>query len=139
MAPQSAQSTAASVNNQKTKVSSRRADVPRKSKRQGSSSVGSKAATQCIGNYMIGKTIGQGTFGKVKSGMHILTGEKVAIKLLEKSKLQEAADIERVSREIKILKRNRHRNVIQVMHSNSTIVVNSNSFLKLWIHPQRFT
>jgi serine/threonine protein kinase len=31
-----------------------------------------------------GKTLGKGTFGKVKSAIHIPTGEKVAIKILEK-------------------------------------------------------
>lgn len=31
-----------------------------------------------------GKTLGEGTFGKVKLATHILTGEKVAIKILEK-------------------------------------------------------
>lgn len=30
-----------------------------------------------IGNYRITKTLGQGTFGKVKEGVHILTGQKV--------------------------------------------------------------
>ena len=33
---------------------------------------------ECIlGNYILGKTIGEGTFGKVKIGTHKLTGEKV--------------------------------------------------------------
>ena len=32
-----------------------------------------------IGHYIIGKAIGEGTFGKVKLGTHILTGEKVSI------------------------------------------------------------
>jgi len=45
---------------------------------------------------------------------HILTDEKVAIKVLNKSKIESAADIERVSREIKILKIVRHPNVIQL-------------------------
>lgn len=48
--------------------------------------------------------IGEGTFGKVKLGTHILTGEKVAVKILEKEKITEEADVERVSREIHILK-----------------------------------
>jgi 5'-AMP-activated protein kinase, catalytic alpha subunit len=39
---------------------------------------------------------------------------KVAIKILEKSKIVEAADVRRVTREINILKRNRHRNIIQL-------------------------
>ena len=34
---------------------------------------------QIIGNYQIEKTIGEGTFGKVKLGIHIPTEEKVAI------------------------------------------------------------
>ena len=42
---------------------------------------------QIIGNYQIEKTIGEGTFGKVKLGIHIPTEEKVAIKILEKDKI----------------------------------------------------
>ena len=40
-------------------------------------------------NYSLGKQIGQGTFGKVLLGKHVLTGEKVAIKVLEKRMLVE--------------------------------------------------
>ncbi len=32
---------------------------------------------QIVGQYMLGKTIGEGTFGKVKLAIHIPTGEKV--------------------------------------------------------------
>ncbi len=70
--------------------------------------------TKSIGHYILGKAIGEGTFGKVKLGTHILTGEKVAVKILEKSKITEDADVERVSREIKILKMIRHPNIIQL-------------------------
>jgi 5'-AMP-activated protein kinase catalytic alpha subunit len=67
-----------------------------------------------IGQYILGKSIGEGTFGKVKQGMHILTGEKVAVKILEKDKIQDVADVERVAREIHILKIVRHPNVVQL-------------------------
>ncbi|RYY33923.1 hypothetical protein EON62_03760, partial [archaeon] len=67
-----------------------------------------------IGNYWVGATLGQGTFGKVKAGTHVLTGESVAVKILEKSRIREVADAQRVAREIKILKRARHPNVIQL-------------------------
>ena len=39
---------------------------------------------------------------------------QVAVKILEKSKITEEADVERVSREIKILKMIRHPNIIQM-------------------------
>jgi serine/threonine protein kinase len=33
--------------------------------------------SNAVGHYILGKTLGEGTFGKVKLGTHILTGEKV--------------------------------------------------------------
>jgi 5'-AMP-activated protein kinase, catalytic alpha subunit len=67
-----------------------------------------------VGNYVIGNTVGEGTFGKVKCAIHIPTGEKVAVKILEKKRIQEQADVRRVNREIKILKKARHGNIIQL-------------------------
>jgi len=67
-----------------------------------------------LGHYILGKTIGEGTFGKVKLGRHILTGERVAVKVLEKERIQEVADIERVAREVQLLKLIRHPHVVQL-------------------------
>lgn len=67
-----------------------------------------------IGQYILGKTIGEGTFGKVKLGTHILTGETVAVKILERERIKEIADVERVAREIHILKRVQHPHIIQL-------------------------
>lgn len=67
-----------------------------------------------IGQYILGKTIGEGTFGKVKIGMHILTKARVAVKILEKNKIIDVADYERVSREIHILKIVQHPQVVQL-------------------------
>lgn len=67
-----------------------------------------------IGDYTILKSIGEGTFGKVKLGEHTLTHEKVAIKILEKKRIVDVSDVERVSREIHILKLIRHPNIIQL-------------------------
>ena len=74
----------------------------------------SSITTGTIGSYVLGKAIGKGTFGKVKLAIHQVTGEKVAIKILEKMRIKDASDIERVSREIKILKLVRHPNVVQL-------------------------
>ena len=67
-----------------------------------------------IGSYTIQKTIGQGTFGKVKLGCHTATEELVAIKILEKHKIGDVSDVERVSRELHILKLIRHPHIIQL-------------------------
>jgi 5'-AMP-activated protein kinase catalytic alpha subunit len=48
----------------------------------------------------------------VKLATHTLTGEKVAIKILEKDRIIDVADVERVSREIHILKLLKHPNLI---------------------------
>ena len=45
---------------------------------------------------------------------HILTKESVAIKILEKARIKDRKDIDRISREIKILKKVRHPNIIQL-------------------------
>jgi hypothetical protein len=34
---------------------------------------------ETVGQFILGKTLGQGTFGKVKLGIHSITGEKVSI------------------------------------------------------------
>ena len=52
--------------------------------------------TRVVGSYLLTKTLGQGTFGKVKEGIHLFTQQKVAVKILEKSKITEVNDIERV-------------------------------------------
>ncbi|KRW98684.1 Protein kinase-like domain [Pseudocohnilembus persalinus] len=67
-----------------------------------------------IGDYQIIKNLGEGTFGKVKLGVHNQIGEKVAIKILEKNKIIDVADVERVSREIHILKLLRHNSIVQL-------------------------
>jgi 5'-AMP-activated protein kinase catalytic alpha subunit len=39
-----------------------------------------KSNSNAVGHYILGKTLGEGTFGKVKLGTHILTGEKVSLR-----------------------------------------------------------
>ena len=68
-----------------------------------------------LDNYEISSIIGEGTFGVVRLGKEKLTGEKVAIKILEKKKIVTKDDEERVEREIEILKKVNHINVIKTM------------------------
>ena len=67
-----------------------------------------------VGNYRLGRDLGKGTFGKVRVGTHLLTEEKVAVKILEKDKIVDTNDVDRVSREIHILKVLRHPVVVQL-------------------------
>jgi len=64
--------------------------------------------------YTIGKCLGEGTFGKVRKGVHLLSGVKVAIKILMKKRIVDVADVERVAREITILKKVKHINIIRL-------------------------
>ena len=67
-----------------------------------------------IGNYLIKKTLGKGTFGKVKLGIFLPKNKKVAVKILEKRRLKEEDDIVRLKREIEMLSQFNHPNVIAV-------------------------
>ena len=67
-----------------------------------------------IGEYLLLSTIGRGTFSKVKLGLHIPTKQKVAIKILDKEKINDDSDIERIRREIHILSILRHPNIVQL-------------------------
>ncbi len=47
-------------------------------------------------------------------GIHIITNEKVAIKILEKDKITDKDDLDRIIREMKYLKTLNHPNIIKV-------------------------
>lgn len=58
------------------------------------------------------QTLGRGTFGKVKQGIHLPTGEKVAIKIIDKKSIEDEDDEIRIQREVEIMKKVRHPNII---------------------------
>ena len=51
-----------------------------------------------LNEYQIKETIGKGTFSKVKLGINKLTGEKVAIKIIDKKKLKINSENKRIER-----------------------------------------
>ena len=63
---------------------------------------------------MIGKTLGKGTFGKVKKAINVPTDEHVAIKILEKSKIKDQSDMTRIKREIQIIRQMNHNNIVRL-------------------------
>ncbi|XP_067440689.1 maternal embryonic leucine zipper kinase [Thunnus thynnus] len=62
--------------------------------------------------YEVYETIGSGGFAKVKLGRHILTGEKVAIKIMNKKDLGD--DLPRVKVEIEAMKNLSHQHVCRL-------------------------
>jgi 5'-AMP-activated protein kinase catalytic alpha subunit len=65
-------------------------------------------------NYQLKKEIGQGTFGKVYLGEHIPTKSKIAIKILDKKKIKDKSDFERVCRELKISQTINHPHLVKL-------------------------
>ncbi|XP_076879103.1 maternal embryonic leucine zipper kinase [Brachyhypopomus gauderio] len=64
--------------------------------------------------YEVYETIGSGGFAKVKLGRHILTGEKVAIKIMDKKDLGD--DLPRVKTEMEAMKNLSHQHVCRLYH-----------------------
>jgi len=65
------------------------------------------------GLYELHDTIGTGGFAKVKLATHIVTGDKVAIKIMEKKQLGE--DLPRIRLEIAAMKILRHQNICKLL------------------------
>ncbi|KAG1700042.1 5'-AMP-activated protein kinase catalytic subunit alpha-2 [Nymphon striatum] len=73
-----------------------------------------------IGHYILGETLGVGTFGKVKIGKHQLTGHKVAVKILNRQKIKNLDVVGKIRREIQNLKLFRHPHIIKLYQVIST-------------------
>ncbi|XP_075493127.1 SNF1-related protein kinase catalytic subunit alpha KIN10-like isoform X1 [Primulina tabacum] len=77
-------------------------------------------------NYKLGKTLGIGSFGKVKIAEHTLTRHRVAVKILNRKKIKNMDMEEKVRREIKILRLFMHPHIIrlyEVVETHSDIYV----------------
>uniref|UniRef100_A0A672RP93 Serine/threonine-protein kinase BRSK1-like n=1 Tax=Sinocyclocheilus grahami TaxID=75366 RepID=A0A672RP93_SINGR len=70
-------------------------------------------AAQYVGPYRLEKTLGKGQTGLVKVGIHCITGQKVAIKIVNREKLSESV-LMKVEREIAILKLIEHPHVLKL-------------------------
>ncbi|PKI73275.1 hypothetical protein CRG98_006213 [Punica granatum] len=79
-----------------------------------------------VGKYELGRTIGEGTFAKVKFARNSETGEPVAIKILDKEKVLKHKMAEQIKREIETMKLIKHPYVVQlheVMGSKTKIFI----------------
>ncbi|XP_029485388.1 serine/threonine-protein kinase BRSK1-like isoform X1 [Oncorhynchus nerka] len=70
-------------------------------------------SAQYVGPYRLEKTLGKGQTGLVKLGVHCITGQKIAIKIVNREKLSESV-LMKVEREIAILKLIEHPHVLKL-------------------------
>ncbi|KAK6645412.1 hypothetical protein RUM43_001689 [Polyplax serrata] len=76
-----------------------------------------------VGYYELEKTIGKGNFAVVKLATHVVTKTKVAIKIIDKTKLNED-NLKKIFREVQIMMQLRHPHIIrlyQVMETEKMI------------------
>ncbi|CAL9782444.1 unnamed protein product [Musa acuminata subsp. burmannicoides] len=73
-----------------------------------------KEVKRRVGKYELGRTIGEGTFAKVKFARNIETGEPVAIKILDKEKVLKHKLVEQIKREIATMKLIKHPHVVRI-------------------------
>ncbi|KAK4274208.1 hypothetical protein QN277_017470 [Acacia crassicarpa] len=67
-----------------------------------------------VGKYEIGRTIGEGTFAKVKFAQNTETGESVAMKVLDRSTIIKHKMVDQIKKEISIMKLVRHPYVVRL-------------------------
>jgi len=72
-----------------------------------------------IGQYQLGRTIGEGKFGKVKVAVHLVTGDRMAVKIISKSLTHRHSSTgkeggEEVAKEVRCLRAINHPNVLKL-------------------------
>ncbi|VAI77974.1 unnamed protein product [Triticum turgidum subsp. durum] len=72
------------------------------------------ARKKLVGRYEVGRTIGQGSFAKVKFAVDADTGAPVAMKVLDKATILNNRMLQQIKKEISIMKIVRHPNIIRL-------------------------
>ncbi|KAJ3000413.1 Map microtubule affinity-regulating kinase [Globomyces sp. JEL0801] len=72
-----------------------------------------KAQLNSIGHYDLDKNIGEGNFAKVRLAKHTITGQQVAIKIIDKNKLDKATS-KKLFREVRIMRLLNNKNIVKL-------------------------
>ena len=68
-----------------------------------------------IGPYRVERTLGEGSYGHVKLGRHVQqASHEVAIKVIEKERIKTQQQMERLKREVRMLKLLTHPHIVQL-------------------------
>ncbi|CAH2078078.1 unnamed protein product [Thlaspi arvense] len=76
-----------------------------------------------VGKYELGRTIGEGTFAKVKFAQNTETGESVAMKIVDRSTILKRKMVDQIKREISIMKLVRHPCVVLASRTKIYIIL----------------
>ncbi|KAK6158942.1 hypothetical protein DH2020_006256 [Rehmannia glutinosa] len=79
-----------------------------------------------VGKYELGRTLGEGTFAKVKFATNTQTGDYVAIKIIDRDRVLRHKMVEQIKREIATMKMIKHPNVLnlfEVLASKTKIYI----------------
>ena len=84
----------------------------------------SESKNMIAGLYDLGETIGEGHYAVVKLAKHVFTGERVAVKVIDKLKLDQSTRTQ-MMQEVRLMKLVQHPNVVRlyevIPHHNSEI------------------
>ncbi|KAM0874270.1 hypothetical protein ACQ4PT_037566 [Festuca glaucescens] len=69
---------------------------------------------ESIGKYRVGRTIGEGSFAKVKLAVDTETGGSVAVKVIDRSTVLRNNLMYQVKREISAMKLLNHPNIVKI-------------------------
>ncbi|KAG2684013.1 hypothetical protein I3760_10G059800 [Carya illinoinensis] len=79
-----------------------------------------EAQALLLGRFEVGKLLGHGTFAKVYHARNVNTQESVAIKVIDKEKILKVGLTAHIKREISILRRVRHPNIVRLFEVMAT-------------------
>jgi BR serine/threonine kinase len=76
---------------------------------------GEGAPQPWVGPYLLSNTLGVGSSGKVKLGVHSDTGQRVAVKIIAKDTFTQRPDVKnKVQREIALMRLIDHPNILKL-------------------------
>ena len=77
-----------------------------------------------VGQYELGKVLGEGHYGMVQVGTSVKTGQPFAVKVLSKDRVRRFKDLQQMAMEVHVLKRYPHPNIVhlrEVIHAPDNI------------------
>ncbi|KAH0837341.1 hypothetical protein HID58_092420 [Brassica napus] len=86
-----------------------------------------------LGKYELGRTLGEGNFGKVKFAKDTVSGQPFAVKIIDKSRIADLNFSLQIKREIRTLKMLKHPNIVRLHEVILCIISVILVLLYIWV------